>query len=106
MIITIVITILLLISIGVNIFIGLALAAQLKKIDKLEKELDNYDEYVVRFQDELKNTYIHLKEIDDRNLFEKDDDVGSTFSEILRIVKELDDKINVTEDTQSADLEK
>lgn len=93
-----VVSVLFVISIGINIFLSKALTVQLKRIEKFEKEIDNYDEYVVRYQDELKNIYLNLKTIDDRSLFEKDDDVGSTFSEILRIVKELDDKINGTEE--------
>jgi hypothetical protein len=31
--------------------------------------------------------------VDDRNLFEKDDDVGATFESILQIIKEFDEKI-------------
>ena len=31
--------------------------------------------------------------VDDKNLFEKDDDVGFVFTEIVRITKEFDEKI-------------
>ena len=34
-----------------------------------------------------------LVPLDEKGLFEKDDDVGFVFSEILRIIKEFDDKI-------------
>jgi hypothetical protein len=31
--------------------------------------------------------------VDDKNLFEKDDDVGFVFSEILRVTKEFNERI-------------
>jgi hypothetical protein len=38
-----------------------------------------------------------MKKIDDRNLFERDDDVGTTFSDLLALVKKFDEKIEYVE---------
>jgi hypothetical protein len=37
--------------------------------------------------------YKRLKMVDDKNLFEKDDDVGFVFSEIQRVIQEFNDSI-------------
>ena len=36
---------------------------------------------------------INIKMVDDKNLFEKDDDVGFVFSEIQRVIQEFNDSI-------------
>ena len=45
------------------------------------------------FRTEIGDVYKRIKAVDERNLFEKDDDVGTTFADILRITKEFDEKI-------------
>lgn len=80
--ILVILSILLLLSLAVNIFLGCALNINLKR-------LDIYEQWVVSFKDMLKDTYTRLKEIDDRHLFEKDDDVGFVFQSILDIIEEI-----------------
>ncbi len=59
----------------------------------LLKKLEVYEEWVENFRNEIEQVYSKLKSVDDRNLFEKDDDVGFVFSEIVRITKEFNDSI-------------
>ena len=59
----------------------------------LLKKIEVYEEWVSRFRSEIDQVYKHLKEVDDKNLFDKDDDVGVLFTELLRITKEFDDTI-------------
>jgi hypothetical protein len=40
----------------------------------------------------VENTYRRLKEIDDKQIFEKDDDVGFVFSEIVRLIENIKEK--------------
>ena len=63
-------------------------------IRRSEKKLDIYEQWVVEYQNMLRDTYIKLKNVDDRNLFEKDDDVGFVFQSILQIVDEIDKRSN------------
>ena len=57
------------------------------------KKIEVYEDWLDTFRSEIRDVHIRLKSVDDRNLFEKDDDVGFVFSEILRITKEFDEKI-------------
>lgn len=59
----------------------------------LLKKLDVHEEWVLHFRSEVNQMYDRLKAVDDRNLFDKDDDVGGTFSDILRICKEFNDRV-------------
>lgn len=38
------------------------------------------------------NTYRKLKEIDEKQIFEKDDDVGFVFSEIVKLIEIIKEK--------------
>jgi hypothetical protein len=58
----------------------------------LLRKIEVYEEWVSEFKTEINQMYGRIKEVDDRNLFEKDDDVGGTFSDILRITKEFNDR--------------
>jgi transcription elongation factor Elf1 len=59
----------------------------------LIKKIEVYEDWLDMFRNEIDQVYSKIKAVDDRNLFEKDDDVGFVFSEIVRITKEFDEKI-------------
>ena len=59
----------------------------------LIKKIEVYEDWLDMFRKEIDQVYARIKSVDDRNLFEKDDDVGFVFSEIVRITKEFDEKI-------------
>lgn len=56
------------------------------------KKIEMYEAWVSEFRNEINQMYGRIKSVDDRNLFEKDDDVGGTFADILRITKEFNDR--------------
>jgi hypothetical protein len=85
--IIVILSVLLLSSIIGSILLAIA-------IRRSEKKLDIYEQWVVEYQNMLRDTYIKLKNVDDRNLFEKDDDVGFVFQSILQIVDEIDKRSN------------
>ena len=73
---TIIITIILcVISLVLNIFLITSLNINLKKIEI-------YESWIVNYQEIVKETYLLLKEVDDKEIFEKDDEVGSVFSNV------------------------
>ena len=83
MILTIVIlSVLLCISIGLNIYFGIRLILFLDKID-------SYQKWMNEIELSINNTYQKLKLIDDRQLFEKDDDVGFVFTNIVKLIEKL-----------------
>ena len=52
-----------------------------------------YETWVDTFQTEVNQMYGRLKAVDERNLFEPDEDVGFVFSEIVRITKKFNDMV-------------
>lgn len=83
---TIIITIILcVISLVFNIFLITSLNINLKKIEIYESWILNYKEIV-------KETYLLLKQVDDKEIFEKDDEVGAVFSNIREIIQDLKEK--------------
>ena len=62
-------------------------------ISNLNKKISVYESWINMFQSEVNQMYSRLKAVDERNLFEKDDDVGFCFTEVVRISKEFNDLI-------------
>jgi hypothetical protein len=86
MILTIVLlSVLLIVSIGLNFYFGIKLS---KVIDLVEDE----QKFINKITDDIQYTYKQLKIIDDRQMFEKDDDVGVVFSNIVQIIEDLNNK--------------
>ncbi len=83
---TIIITIILcVISLVLNIFLITSLNINLKKIQI-------YESWILNYQEIVKETYLLLKEVDDKEIFEKDDEVGAVFSNIREIIQDLKEK--------------
>ena len=68
--------------------------AQIKSADE---QIKKYETWMEKFQGEVGAIYKRLKMVDEQNLFERDDDVGFVFSEILRVVAEFNTTINEEE---------
>lgn len=65
----------------------------MKKVETYEEWIKKSDDVINSLKRDVDNVYTELKSVDERNLFEKDDDVGFVFSEIVRIIKSFDEKI-------------
>ena len=85
----------LILSIIINIACCIIIKSKLKIIDI-------YEGWVIIARNRCHDAYLKLKSIDDRQMFEKDDDVGVVFSDILKLTKELNEKI---EDDEEEDAE-
>ena len=81
----IILTVLLTASICVNIFLGYALDVNLDKIE-------TYQNWLLNIKKEVSVTYSKLKDLDDKQMFEKDDDVGFVFSEIIKLIEKLKER--------------
>ena len=51
-----------------------------------------YEEWISNFRDQALKTWAHMKMLDDKQMFEKDDDVGILFQDIKSIIQDLNDK--------------
>ena len=106
--ITTILVILLVLTAGASVFFYISLKKALERIDLLESELDTIEkinieltQWVVDFRKLVSNVYKKLKSVDERGMFEKDDDVGFLFQEILSIVQECNKRITDNDDNIS-----
>jgi hypothetical protein len=82
--------ILLFASVAVNVFLLITLK-------KLFNQVDILEDWIINFKKSVENTFNKLKYIDDRGIFEKDDDVGFLFSDLKQIIESLNKKIKEEE---------
>lgn len=75
-------------SLFINIFLLISLRRAFYQIDTLE-------DWIIENRESLYYTYNKLKEIDNRGIFEKDDEVGFLFTDILNIIRNLNKKLSV-----------
>lgn len=54
--------------------------------------IETMQNWSIQYKILVENTYRRLKEIDDKQIFEKDDDVGFVFSEIVRLIENIKEK--------------
>lgn len=76
---------LLTVSICANIFLGYALDINLDKIE-------TYQNWLSDIKKEVSVTYSKLKDLDNKQMFEKDDDVGFVFSEMVKLIEKLKER--------------
>lgn len=62
------------------------------KINDLLDVIETMQNWSIQYKILVENTYRRLKEIDDKQIFEKDDDVGFVFSEIVRLIENIKEK--------------
>jgi DNA-binding protein YbaB len=96
-------------TMGVATFLQISLNESLKRVEDLENELKEFasvnselTQWVTDFQKLTGNVYKQLKSIDERGMFEKDDDVGFLFQDMLGIITEYNRRIN-SNDNNTAD---
>lgn len=83
------------INIGVIVFgvIGYIIWNLLKKTEKLETQIAVQEKYILEFYDLVKQSEIKIKEIDEKQLFQSDDEVGFFFTNLKVIQEALSDYI-------------
>jgi len=88
--IEILLLILLFVSVSVNVFLLITLK-------KLFIQVDILEDWIINFKKSVENTFNKLKDIDNRGIFEKDDDVGFLFSDLKQIIESLNKKVKEEE---------
>lgn len=86
--------VLLLTSVICNVFLIISLKRSFFQIDVLES-------WIVDFKSLVDNTYKKLKNIDDRGIFEKDDDVGILFKDIQNIIEVTNKRVQFQSDDEN-----
>jgi hypothetical protein len=78
--------ILLVLSVILNIVLGIAIRNLLKQSEELEDTLINVVEGT---RTRVETALQEMKDIDIRQVFEKDDEVGATFEQLKNIIEDL-----------------
>jgi predicted PurR-regulated permease PerM len=65
----------------------------LQKVEKLENTIQNQEDYILKFYDLIKQSELKIKEIDSKQLFQSDDEVGFFFTNLKDIQESLSDYI-------------
>jgi len=65
----------------------------LTKVEKLESVIDAQEKYILDFYDLVKTSEIKIKEIDSKQLFQSDDEVGFFFTNLKTIQDTLSEYI-------------
>ena len=83
------------INIGVVILgiIGYVIWNLLTKVEKLENTINTQEKYILEFYDLIKISEEKIKEIDSKQLFQSDDEVGFFFTNLKTIQETLSDYI-------------
>lgn len=84
----IILSLVLLVSIVLNIFL-------IKATHLATDKIDAYESWILKYQVIVKETYSMLKMVDEKEIFERDDEVGFVFSNIVSIVNDLKEKTYV-----------
>lgn len=82
--------ILLIISAIINIFLGIGVRNLLKQNEELE---DTLVQVVEGTRNKIESTLQQMRDIDIREVFEKDDEVGATFEQLKNIIEELNEEL-------------
>jgi hypothetical protein len=83
------------INIGVIILgiLGYIIWNLLTKVEKLENTINIQEKYILEFYDLVKTSEERIKEIDNKQLFQSDDEVGFFFQNLKTIQEALSDYI-------------
>lgn len=73
--------------------IGYVIWNLMKKVEKLESMIDVQEKYITDFYELIKQSEVKIKEIDSKQLFQSDDEVGFFFNNLKTIQEALSDYI-------------
>ncbi len=60
------------------------------KLEKYEETFDTYDDFISKKVEAYKLLLEKMREIDSRQMFEKDDDVGSIFQKLKELIEDYE----------------
>jgi hypothetical protein len=73
--------------------VGYVIWNLMKKVEKLESMIDVQEKYITDFYELVKQSELKIKEIDSKQLFQSDDEVGFFFNNLKTIQEALSDYI-------------
>ncbi len=82
---TILLVVVIILLLGIVGFLAKALSIQVKK-----NEI--YTQWIIELQDRVDKVYRTMTALDERQMFSKDDDVGSVFQQMVELIASLNEK--------------
>ena len=79
------------ISLVVSIIFNIALY---KACERQVLRSEIYEAWISDLKNYTEKTYADIKSIDDRQIFEKDDEVGVVFQDMLELIKSLNNRVH------------
>ncbi len=76
------------------IFLFLVIVSMLYGILNILKKLEYYEEFIINRKEKYQQLLNTIKEIDSKELFEKDDDVGGVFTQIKEEIESFENILN------------
>ena len=84
-------------SIVVNVLLYKAGVRQLSVNEILEEDNELLKEWISGFRVDVLKTFVHMKFLDDKQMFEKDDEVGVVFRDMMELIHSLNERTQETE---------
>jgi hypothetical protein len=82
------------IIIGVSVILNLILLVGVRNLLRQNEQLeDRLIGTIISIRDRVGNSLNKMRELDTKEVFEKDDEVGVTFQEIKKVVEDLNNQI-------------
>jgi len=82
------------IIIGVSVILNIVLLIGVRNLLRQNEQLeDRLVDIVDTTREKVVNALSNMRRLDNREVFEKDDEVGVTFSEMKKIVEDLDNEL-------------
>ena len=82
------------IIIGVSVILNIVLLVGVRNLLRQNEQLeDRLVDIVDTTREKVVNALSNMRRLDNREVFEKDDEVGVTFSEMKKIVEDLDNEL-------------
>lgn len=89
------------ILVGIIIIFLYILRNLLLKVEKYEDRVEGLQETLTRIQDTIEDSKKHLNQLDERGVFQSDDEVGYFFEQMKAVQDELDRFTNAQKEKQS-----
>jgi len=79
---------------GILVLINLVLLIGVRNLLRQNEQLeDRLISSINEIRGRIRNTLEQMREIDNREVFEKDDEVGASFSELKKLIEDLNNEI-------------
>mgnify|MGYP003642158227 FL=1 len=62
-------------------------------VRNLLKQNEQFEDTLIQVRGRIANTLQKMRDLDNREVFEKDDEVGVTFSELKKLIEDLNNEI-------------